>query len=80
MIIRTIACDMDNCRIYISDKLWNSPKDAIRDRKLKYLGMLGWYPDMKHKALYQFLDNKYEISKFWPGEYIEVEEEIDYEE
>lgn len=77
MIIRTIACDMDHCRIWISDQLWHEPKHAIRAGKLKYIGFLGWYPDQEHKELYRILDNKFQISKMWPGEYMEVEFETE---
>lgn len=77
MIIKTIACDMDNSRIYISDKLWPSPKHAIREGRLKYLGMAGWCPTIEHRDLYNLLDDKYKITKMWPGEYMEVEYEMD---
>jgi hypothetical protein len=77
MKILTIACDMDNSRIYISDKLWNNPKYAIREERLQYLGMSGWYPDNAHRDLYNLLDDKYKISKMWPGEYMEVDFEVE---
>ena len=77
MIIRTIACGMDNCGIWISDKLWHEPKHAIRAGKLEFLGFYGWYSDENHKKLYKILDDKFQISKMWPGEYMEVEFEID---
>ena len=73
MIIKTIACDMDSNRIYISDKLWKNPKYAIREGQLQYLGISGWYPDNNHKKLYEVLDDQFQISKMWPGEYIEVD-------
>jgi hypothetical protein len=77
MIIKTIACDMDNSRIYISDKLWRSPKHAIREGNLKYLGMSGWCATIEHRDLYNSLDDKFKITKMWPGEYIETEFEIE---
>ena len=64
---------MDNSRIYISDKLWHSPKHAIREGRLFYLGMLGWYPNSDHKKLYEVLDGQFQISKMYPGEYMEVD-------
>jgi len=73
MIIRTIACDMDNSRLWVSDKLWHEPKYAIRENRLEYLGLSGWYPDQEHKELFEVLDKKFKISKMYPGEYIEVE-------
>ena len=76
MIIKTIACDMDNSRIYISDKLWKNPKYAIREGRLQYLGMSGWCPNIKSRNLYNLLDDKFKISKMWPGEYMEVEFKI----
>jgi hypothetical protein len=63
---------MDNGSIYISDKLWQNPKYAIREGKLQYLGMLGWYPDDDHKRLYKILDDQFQISKMCPGEYVEI--------
>ena len=77
MIIRTIACGMDNGGIWISDQLWHEPKYAIRAGKLKHLGFSGWYPDKEHKELYKILDSKFQISKMWPGEYMEVEFECE---
>jgi hypothetical protein len=73
MIIRTIACDMDNARIWISENLWHEPKYAIRAGRLQYLGVLGWYPDKEYKKLYKLLDDKFQISAMSPGEYMEVE-------
>lgn len=73
MKIKTIACDMDNSIIYISEHLWRNPKHAIRSGRLKYLGHLGWYPDQEHKALFEKLDKEFDISSLYPGEYIEVD-------
>ena len=73
MKIKTIACDMDNSRIYISDQLWKHPKAAIRQGRLFYLGMLGWYPNSDHKKLYEVLDDQFKISKMYPGEYMEAD-------
>lgn len=78
MIIKTIACSMDNSSIWISDKLWRNPKYAIRENRLQYLGMSGWYPDDNHKKLYEILDKKFKISKMYPGEYAEIEFEYDW--
>jgi len=77
MIIKTIACDMDNSWFWISDKLWHEPKYAIRAGKLQYLGFSGWYPDQEHKRLFELLDDKFQISKMWAGEYMEVEFEVE---
>lgn len=77
MIIKTIVCDMDNSRVYISPRLWKYPKFAAREGQLLYLGMLGWYPDSNHKKLYEILDDQFEISKMYPGEYMEIEFEIE---
>lgn len=79
MIIKTIVCDMDTNRIYISDKLWNSPKHATREGRLKYLGMAGWCPTIKHRDLYNLIDDKFKISKMYPGDYMEVEFKIEDE-
>jgi hypothetical protein len=77
MIIRTICCDMDNSRFWISDKLWHEPKHAISAGRLQYLGFSGWYPDQEHKKLFEVLDAKFQISKMYPGEYMEVEFEVE---
>jgi len=67
---------MDNSRFWISDKLWHEPKHAVRAGRLQYLGFSGWYPDQEHKKLFEVLDAKFQISKMYPGEYMEVEFEI----
>jgi hypothetical protein len=79
MIIKTIVCDMDNSRIYISPRLWKYPKFAAREGQLLYLGMSGWCPDAKSRDLYNLLDDKFKISKMYPGEYMEVEFEVEDE-
>ena len=58
---------MDNSRIYISPRLWKYPKFAAREGQLLYLGMSGWYPNIKSRNLYNLLDDKFKISKMWPG-------------
>jgi hypothetical protein len=64
---------MDHSRFWVSDQLWHEPKQAIRCGKLQYLGFSGWYPDNEHKELFEALNKEFQISKMWPGEYMEIE-------
>ncbi len=70
---------MDNGLFYVSDKLWKSPKYALRKNRgsFTYIGSSGWYPDVFTKKLFEYLVENYQIHKFYPGEYLEVD--IEYE-
>lgn len=71
---------MDNGLFFVSDKLWRSPKYALRkDRsKFTYIGSYRWYPDVFSKKLFEYLVKEYKINEWSFGEYLEVD--IDYEE
>jgi hypothetical protein len=79
MKIKTICCSMDSGNIYVSDQLWRNPKYAVREGKLTFVGDKGWYANAKMKELYLLLDKEFEVSKFWPGDFMEVDFDFDME-
>jgi len=54
MKIKTILCDMDNGRFYVSDMSWFDPRFGLRTQPqyFRYIGINGWYPDKKARKYF----------------------------